>query len=144
MAATWAVIADDVVTLLEPSFAAANGSIERAYVPENKLEDLAAEDGPTGHVIGKSDDQQPGRKIWERTVEITITVQKRVADKAEADTWAEFVEDLAGVLKAAKIVATGSATLVAVKVAPTYAPGLLREKSVFFSILTATYKLGAQ
>lgn len=142
---TWLDIADKVASLLEAPVTAEDGTVTRSYVPEKQLEDLQADEGPTVCVMGRSETQTriARGETWQHEPEINVAIQKRVASDSECDGLVEFVSELAGVLKLADkngLYAPLHVSLAGVENRPLYAPGLLREKRVFFSVLVLTFE----
>lgn len=142
MPGAWTDIADAVKVAIQGVVLTAGGTLERAYVPEKKLDSLGLETGPYVYVVVKSElHQRITRTIWRQQPEINIGVERLVASQAETDAMVAFVYSLLAVVKNAEITVP-PVNLIDVKLDPLYSPDLLREKGLFQSMIRATYMMG--
>lgn len=136
MSLTIDALADAVKTLITPMVTAASGTVERAYVPDRRPEDLA-DLIVTVVPSGEAWTRLTRGGVWRRDPTIDVAPQQVARTQAERDTLMQFTRALAIYLS--KNGPAAGASPLKLTVGPIYSPEHMRTKQVFTSIITVTY-----
>ncbi len=133
---TLTAVADDV-KLLVSNFTVLDGiESARGYVP---LKDITEMSALTITVVPRAEKRvRESRKSWLRDFTVDVAVQQKVDSDEQTDELTALVETLASLITDSELATQPVALLEITVVGPD--PGHLNNKSLFTTIITATYR----
>ncbi len=117
------------------------GTLTRAYVPRVPLDQIK---GLVVTVIGQLEARsQKARNVRQSDLTVDIHVQAPiVTEPGDVDTLLGFVEEVANFVEQFVPTVTGASLVPGVVVVPSYDPATLDELMVFWSAITAVFRVG--